>query len=75
MNTRKWVRAAAAVFFAAALCSSASAQKIKVGYWTSGVSLGFGSTIEQMKFLEKQGYSIESYFVHANCYALNAVRK
>lgn len=27
------------------------------------------------KFLEKQGYSIESYFVHANCYALNAVRK
>jgi len=27
------------------------------------------------KFLEKQGYSINSYFVHANCYALNAIRK
>lgn len=27
------------------------------------------------RFLEKQSYSIESYFAHANCYALNAVRK
>ena len=39
--------------------SSAQAQKIRVGYWTSGVSLGFGSTIEQMKFLEKQGLEVE----------------
>lgn len=59
MKTTRWARAAAAVFFAAALCGSASAQKIKVGYWTSGVSLGFGSTIEQMKFLEKQGLDVE----------------
>lgn len=43
----------------AALGPSAHAQKIKVGYWTSGVSLGFGSTIEQMKFLEKQGLDVE----------------
>ena len=39
--------------------SWAHAQKIRVGYWTSGVSLGFGSTIEQMKFLEKQGLDVE----------------
>ena len=39
--------------------SAAHAQKIRVGYWTSGVSLGFGSTIEQMKFLEKQGLEVE----------------
>lgn len=35
------------------------AQKIKLGYWTSGVSLGFGSTLESMKFLEKQGLDVE----------------
>jgi hypothetical protein len=28
------------------------AQKIKVGYWTSGFSLGFGAVMEQMKFAE-----------------------
>jgi len=37
----------------------AQAQKIRVGYWTSGVSLGFGATMEQMKFLEKQGLQVE----------------
>jgi NitT/TauT family transport system substrate-binding protein len=37
----------------------AHAQKIKVGYWTSGVSLGFGATLESMKFLEKQGLDVE----------------
>ena len=35
------------------------AQKIRVGYWTSGVSVGFGSVLEQMKFLEKQGLDVE----------------
>ena len=40
-------------------CAPAQAQKIKVGYWTSGVSLGFGATLESMKFLEKQGLDVE----------------
>jgi ABC-type nitrate/sulfonate/bicarbonate transport system substrate-binding protein len=35
------------------------AQKMKVGYWTSGFSLGFGSVMEQMKFAESQGLNIE----------------
>lgn len=35
------------------------AQKIKVGYWTSGFSLGFGAVMEQMKFAEKEGLDIE----------------
>lgn len=50
-----------AVLAVAALAATpaAYAQKIKVGYWTSGVSLGFGSTLEQMKFLEKQGLEVE----------------
>src|SRR5215467_7008168 len=35
------------------------AQRIKVGYWTSGFSLGFGSVMEQIKFAENQGLNIE----------------
>ncbi|MEO7727163.1 MAG: ABC transporter substrate-binding protein [Burkholderiales bacterium] len=39
--------------------NTASAQKLRVGYWTSGVSLGFGSVLEQGKFLEKEGLDVE----------------
>jgi ABC-type nitrate/sulfonate/bicarbonate transport system substrate-binding protein len=35
------------------------AQKMKVGYWTSGFSLGFGSVMEQTKFAESQGLNVE----------------
>jgi NitT/TauT family transport system substrate-binding protein len=35
------------------------AQKIKVGYWTSGFSLGFGAVLEQMKFAENEGLGVE----------------
>ena len=38
---------------------SAWAQKIKVGYWTSGFSLGFGAVMEEMKFAEKEGLDVE----------------
>lgn len=37
----------------------ALAQKIRIGYWTSGVSLGFGSVLEQGKFVEKEGLEVE----------------
>lgn len=37
----------------------AQAQKIKVGYWTSGFSLGFGTVMEQMKFAENEGLDVE----------------
>ena len=48
------------IFSALALTMApAAAQKIRVGYWTSGVSLGFGSTLESTKFLEKQGLEVE----------------
>lgn len=48
------------VFSALALAiAPAAAQKIRVGYWTSGVSLGFGSTLEATKLLEKQGLDVE----------------
>jgi NitT/TauT family transport system substrate-binding protein len=34
-------------------------QGMKVGYWTSGFSLGFGTVMEQMKFAEKEGLKVE----------------
>ena len=50
-----------ALVCAACLVASgtALAQKLRVGYWTSGVSLGFGSVLEQGKFLEKEGLDVE----------------
>lgn len=49
----------------AVLTSAASAsarEKIKVGYWTSGFSVGFGAVLEAGKFLEQQGLVPE--YVH-----------
>jgi ABC-type nitrate/sulfonate/bicarbonate transport system substrate-binding protein len=49
------------LLFAACLliADTALAQKLRIGYWTSGVSLGFGSVLEQGKFLEKEGLDVE----------------
>ena len=41
------------------LANAALAQKIKVGYWTSGLSLGQGAVMESQKFLEKEGLEVE----------------
>ncbi|MGE5522795.1 MAG: ABC transporter substrate-binding protein [Rhodospirillaceae bacterium] len=54
-NTWAGVLAAAAFV----LAGPAAAQKIKVGYWTSGFSLGFGAVMEQLKFAEKEGLDVE----------------
>ena len=48
------------LFLATLLAAGAAqAQKIKVGYWTSGFSLGFGTVMEQMKFAEHEGLEVE----------------
>src|ERR1700756_3163709 len=40
--------------------SAATAQEsVKVGYWTSGFSVGFGAVLEVGKFLEAQGLKPE----------------
>ncbi|WP_031336804.1 ABC transporter substrate-binding protein [Rhodopseudomonas sp. B29] len=48
---------------AAAICVSslapAEAAKVRIGYWSSGVSLGFGSYLEAGKFMEKHGLDVE----------------
>ncbi len=42
--------------------SSQGADKIRIGYWTSGVSLGYGAVLESQNFLAKRG--IDAEFVH-----------
>lgn len=50
----------AATLVAAAIAAlPAEAAKVRIGYWSSGVSLGFGSFLEAGKFMEKQGLDVE----------------
>jgi len=42
--------------------SQADNKKIRIGYWTSGVSLGYGSVLESQDFLKKRG--VDAEFVH-----------
>ena len=51
--------AAAALALVAALAGPAEAQKVRIGYWSSGVSLGFGAVLQAGKFMEKHGLEVE----------------
>ena len=59
MKITKLFAAAFVLAVALSVPSQLLAQKIKVGYWTSGFSLGFGAVMEQMKFAESQGLNVE----------------
>ncbi|MCJ2042555.1 ABC transporter substrate-binding protein [Methylobacterium sp. J-059] len=50
--------AAALASLAAAPCP-ARAETVRIGYWSSGVSLGFGAVLEAGKFMEKEGLTVE----------------
>lgn len=39
--------------------SAQAADKIRIGYWTSGVSLGYGSVLEHKEFLSQRGIDAE----------------
>lgn len=41
---------------------SSAADKVRIGYWTSGVSLGYGSVLESQGFLKEHG--VDAEFVH-----------
>jgi NitT/TauT family transport system substrate-binding protein len=50
------------MFLAASSAAHAAApEKIRVGYWTSGFSIGFGAVLESEHFLEKHGL-VPEYF-------------
>lgn len=38
---------------------AAQAETVRIGYWSSGVSLGFGAVLEAGKFMEKEGLTVE----------------
>jgi len=59
MNLSLWTRTALAALALALTALPASAQKIKVGYWSSGLSLGQGAVLESQKLLEKEGLDVE----------------
>ena len=59
MKPTKMTAAAFAVALVVSVPGQGHAQKMKVGYWTSGFSLGFGAVMEQMKFAENRGLSVE----------------
>src|SRR6266536_42099 len=59
MNTTKSIVVAFVLAMTVFIPGQLFAQKMKVGYWTSGFSLGFGSVMEQMKFAESQGLNVE----------------
>jgi NitT/TauT family transport system substrate-binding protein len=59
MKTGKVILAACVLALVASAPGPSFAQKMRVGYWTSGFSLGFGSVMEQMKLAESQGLNVE----------------
>jgi ABC-type nitrate/sulfonate/bicarbonate transport system substrate-binding protein len=50
---------AALVVLACGMAPAAAQDKIKIGYWTSGFSVGFGAVLEAGKFVEQQGLQPE----------------
>ncbi len=50
---------AAALAALVAASAPAAAEKVRIGYWSSGVSLGFGAVLESGKFMEAQGLEVE----------------
>ncbi len=62
MQVKSFLRAAAAAFALAATLGPAvsqAAEKVRIGYWSSGVSLGYGSVLEATDFLKQQGLDVQ----------------
>ncbi|MEQ7918666.1 ABC transporter substrate-binding protein [Xanthomonas sp. WHRI 1810A] len=59
---RKLIIVAALAATAVLSVAAHAADKVRIGYWTSGVSLGYGSVLEASDFLAKRG--IEAEFFH-----------
>jgi ABC-type nitrate/sulfonate/bicarbonate transport system substrate-binding protein len=60
INRAFWLALAATVVCAGGAAAQERVQdKIKVGYWTSGFSVGFGAVLEAGKFLEQKGLAPE----------------
>jgi ABC-type nitrate/sulfonate/bicarbonate transport system substrate-binding protein len=54
---RAWLTMAVVTLAVAA--TPARAEKVRIGYWNSGISLGFGAVMQAEKFAEKEGLEVE----------------
>jgi NitT/TauT family transport system substrate-binding protein len=52
---------AALVCFAAVSGTAHAADKVRIGYWSSGVSLGYGAVLEATEFLKQQNLDVEFF--------------
>ncbi|MDC7785526.1 ABC transporter substrate-binding protein [Rhodoplanes sp. TEM] len=59
MSVRKLAALLAAAAVTLTPVSASAQEKIKIGYWSSGFSVGFGAVLEVGKFLEAQGLAPE----------------
>lgn len=59
---RKLLAVLTLAWAAAFSVNALAADKVRVGYWTSGVSLGFGAVLEAKDFLAKRG--VDAQFIH-----------
>jgi len=59
---RKLMAVMALAWTASFSLSTQAADKIRIGYWTSGVSLGYGAVLESKEFLAKRG--VDAQFIH-----------
>ncbi|WP_438393144.1 ABC transporter substrate-binding protein [Caballeronia sp. DA-9] len=62
MNSLRIIRATCLAFAVIlGVANPAAATELRVGYWTSGISLGFGAVLEAQKFFEKQGLQVKFF--------------
>ena len=52
---KNWLKVATLAAGALFALNSAAAEKVRIGYWSSGVSLGYGTVLENKDFLAKRG--------------------
>mgnify|MGYP001023939406 CR=1 FL=1 len=55
----KTLLTASALTLAVSIAPAHAAEKIRIGYWSSGVSLGYGAVLEAQPFLKEQGLDVE----------------
>jgi ABC-type nitrate/sulfonate/bicarbonate transport system substrate-binding protein len=63
MQLHRCLKHAVLAFTMTVLAGAASAETLRIGYWTSGVSLGLGAVLETGDFLKKVGID-DVRFVH-----------
>lgn len=59
MKPIRYLTAVAAFALGSLSGAPARAETVRIGYWSSGVSLGFGAVLEAGRYMEKEGLTVE----------------